>query len=108
MTSDPGNGDYYLHTTISKARYHALPCSGDLSQLIKLLAAAGADLAAQDEDGDTALHIAVKKNHINSVFALLEAGAPIGVVNAAGRTAQDEARSRGQGHLVTLLQKYSK
>jgi len=83
-----------------------LSCRRDVPQVIDLLAAAGADLAAQDEDGNTALHLAVIRDNIDSVLALLEAGAPVGAVNTAGRTPQGEARSRGQGHLVTLLQRY--
>ena len=78
-----------------------------MPEVIDLLAAAGAELGAQDDQGNTALHTAVVKDNLSSVLALLAVGTPVGAVNAAGKTAQGEARSRGQGHLVTLLQRYS-
>ena len=89
------------------AQYLPCCCRHGFTNAIELLAAAGADLAAQDKNGDTALHLAVKNKEVDAVAALLEAGAPVNAVNAAGRTALGEARRMGYGTMVTFLQRHN-
>jgi ankyrin repeat protein len=59
-------------------------------QIFELLLAAGTDLAAPDELGDTPLHDALgwldDAEHVANVARLLDAGAPIEARNARGQT----------------------
>ena len=55
---------------------------------IERLIAAGADLSLADRTGNTALHVAAQINDPAKVLRLLEAGAPVGLRNAQGRTFQ--------------------
>jgi ankyrin repeat protein len=67
----------------------------------------GADAAAADRNGDTALHYAARNDDKNGAKALcdmlLEFGAPAAAVNNAGQTALDIATETGNEPLVKLL-----
>lgn len=49
---------------------------------------------ATTDDGDSALHLAVRNGHIDTVSALLAAGADAGIKNKAGRRAYDQAKTK--------------
>lgn len=51
------------------------------------------DVNAQNDNGDTALHLATNKNHIDVVQVLLQVGANRNIQNKAGKTAPDLART---------------
>lgn len=55
--------------------------SGDVDQLIELLASEPALIDARDTDGSTPLHCASWKGHVAVVQALLQAGADLHAVN---------------------------
>ena len=52
-------------------------------------------ICTQDADGDTALHIAVLRDKVESISVLLEGGAIPTVRNAKGLTPMHEASKRG-------------
>ena len=59
---------------------------------VKLLATHGADLNAQDVEGNTPLHDAVSSKQAAAVRALLACGANAAIKNRAGQTPGDMAR----------------
>jgi uncharacterized protein len=70
----------------------------------KLLLAAGADVHIRSSTGNTCLHVAVLHNHsAPCVCLLIKAGADIAAVNAAGHTAAQIARNKGNELLAALL-----
>lgn len=69
--------------------------AGDADQL-KTLLAAGADLAATNEDGETALMLAAHAGHLDAVKALLAAGADVNAKSTMGWTAVAKAAFNGE------------
>ncbi len=64
----------------------------------------GADLTASDSEGSTALHLAAQRGAASDFLTLLiEHSAPLGAVDAAGRSPLDLALRRRQGPAVELL-----
>ena len=55
------------------------------TEVVELLLARKADIEMQNDDGDTALHVACLNGHTDVVQALLEKGAPV-VTSAYGGT----------------------
>ena len=55
----------------------------------------GCEVDAVDERGDTPLHLAVRRRHVESVRLLVESGASVRRRNERGRTVADEARYAG-------------
>ena len=69
----------------------------DYPAVIRLLAKAGADLNAQDKDGNTALHLT---HDLESAKTLLELGASINILNNEGDT---PLINTGSGEVAKLL-----
>ena len=70
---------------------------------ILLLAAAGADKAAQDEDGLSAVHHATLGNRLAALVTLIQLGAPTNLRSKAGRTPLAQARHDDHEELVSLV-----
>jgi len=67
------------------AAFLAAAGRGDISAL-RSLYAGGADVAARDEYGHSALHLAMKGRHSDAACFLIEAGANVGETDQAGGT----------------------
>jgi ankyrin repeat protein len=74
--------------------------------VVKALLANGADINAQNSDGDTALIFAVRGGHIDVVKALLDKGADINAKNSDGDTALILAVRGGHVDVVNALLAY--
>jgi len=61
---------------------------GDITA-VNLLIAAGAELNAKNEDGDTALHHAIRMGHFHVARRLVELGANQAILNNEGKLARD-------------------
>jgi len=85
------------------ARLRKAVQEGDL-QRCRALVLAGADLAASDEDGWTALHIAAVKEHSAITRLLLESGSPVGARGGKGSwTALHLAARKGNAETAKAL-----
>jgi len=73
------------------------------SGMVELLLAAGADVNAKSNYGDTALHYAARGGHVDVVELLLEAGADVNAKNKNGRTALFWASFKGHAAVVELM-----
>ena len=62
------------------------------------------DINAQNEDGDTALHFAVRNKNRVMVELLVAAGASIDPINKAGKTALMEGLFAGDDEIQTMLE----
>lgn len=74
-------------------------------EVVKLLIAAGADVAAPSRNRMkvTALHSAIAGRDHESTLALIAAGAPVNVPQQDGFTALHEAAQNGDRHIVVAL-----
>lgn len=83
---------------------HQAAYEGDLSQ-IQMHIAAGTDLNAIDEHdyGQTALHIALRKGHIDIAKTLITVGADVGVKTAKGMRPLHLAAEGGHAKVIELL-----
>ena len=57
----------------------------------------------QQDDGNTALHLAAWNGYLAIATRLLEGGADLTLRNQIGNTALDDARSQGKSEVVALL-----
>jgi len=64
-----------------------LSVSGAPDQLVELIIAAGAEIDAADNDGDTPLHVAALNGHVGTVKLLLSHGADMHKRGQLGSTA---------------------
>ena len=78
---------------------HSASKRGQASAIL-LLAAAGADKAAQDEDGLSAVHHATLANRLAALVTLIQLGAPTNLRSKAGRTPLAQARHDDHEELV--------
>jgi hypothetical protein len=62
-------------------------------------------ITAQDDEGNTPLHIAARAGHLDVVTVLLQAGSSPLAKNAAGKAPADLATDEGHADLVDLLRK---
>ncbi|KAH8049345.1 hypothetical protein JL721_11710 [Aureococcus anophagefferens] len=65
--------------------------------------AAGADLAQEDEDGQSALHYAAQQNAVDAATLLLDAGASVDAVDQDGWTALYAACEQNACDVAKLL-----
>ncbi len=77
----------------------------DAGETIRLLAAAGANLDAQDRKGNTAIMIAVSQNRIPNVRALIECGADLSLKNDRDDTAAEIAMDGGRSECAEIITK---
>ena len=78
------------------------------NKTVKILLRAGADINAQDAEGNTALMYIAQKSNVNAVKMLIKAGADITLRNLLGKTAYDmaceQSRSRDICELVNTYE----
>lgn len=79
------------------------PWGEPLPALIRLLVAAGADLNAQDQKGESALMKAAKQGHAALVALLLAAGANRELRDKRGKTALSKAMKNRHMDVARLL-----
>jgi len=80
--------------------------NGDTAKLKELLAASPALIDARDTDDSTALHCASWKGHVETVQALIDAGAPVNIHNKNdhwGTTPLHAAAHANQAKIVEAL-----
>ena len=72
---------------------------------VRLLLAAGSDVAARDKQGFTALHFACQQNRLEVAAALLAAGAPVDPGDQWGNTPLSRAvmNTKGDPRIVRML-----
>ena len=71
--------------------------------LVETILTLGADVNAEDENGQTALMLAAEQGHAETVAALLDAGADLNAKNKNENTALMIAEQNGQTEMVQLL-----
>ncbi|MBR5879374.1 MAG: ankyrin repeat domain-containing protein, partial [Akkermansia sp.] len=77
-------------------------------EMVAALLKHGADINAQDEDGDTVLHDAVIANEPEIVQMLLEAGADVSIRNEEGQTPEDIALEIPIGRVLRVFREFRK
>lgn len=72
---------------------------------MSILIEGGADVSAQDSQGETALHFAAREHQLEAANLLLKAGALVDAQDVNGNTPLARAvfASRGRGELIQLL-----
>lgn len=94
----------YRSTTFSLQSPIHLSChNGNTSLLSFILSIPALKVDATDNKGNTALHIAAKKNHSQIVSILLKSGLNPNIKNSAGQTALHEAAKEGCIDVVRKL-----
>lgn len=83
-----------------RALHFAAEYWGDI---IKELLSAGADIDAQDNDGNTALIIECKKGSEKEARLLIRKGADINIKNKEGKSAADIAAEKGLADVLELM-----
>lgn len=90
LGADPRAADVLGQTPL----HHAATAYYPNESLLKELVARGADINARDRDGNTPLHLALGAGRSLATMALLKLSPDIGLRNAAGHTARQEAGAR--------------
>ena len=105
MQRCPHCGNYYF-VDINEAErgFGSEPLDDGRVDIVKVLLAAGANVNAFDEDGETALMMAAEEGRADVVQALIAGGANVNMMDHEGRTALQHARKEGRSHIVTILQ----
>ena len=75
------------------------------SEMVKLLVEKGAKINLKDDNGFTALIMAVNNNHIETVRYLMEKGADINIADNYNRTAAFIASEKQYNEILELLEK---
>lgn len=69
-------------------------------ELIKILIKYGANINAQDNRGNTALHYSILENKLQSLYILRAHGASCNIKDWAGYTPADLIQQKGLFHLI--------
>jgi ankyrin repeat protein len=78
-------------------------------KIIIYLIKGGININHQDNDGNTALHIAIKLRQNNEIIKLLlDNGADVNIKNKNGKTPLDIAMEKGDKDIINLLKMYAK
>ncbi|MHA7632482.1 ankyrin repeat domain-containing protein [Corallococcus sp. M7] len=99
--ANPNKGSKLLGTPLVCAA--GSQTEGNLAETVRLLLASGADIAATDGDGNTALHKACSCGHTAVVEMLLAGGADVTTLNRERRLPVEGAVWRGHTDIVRLL-----
>lgn len=75
-------------------------------EVIKLLIRSGANIDAQDDDGDTALHAAAQAGDLDMVRLLISKKARVSVKNDSGKSALDLACAGNKSKVIEHLLKH--
>lgn len=91
------------HSTGQSVLHFATQRYSDDATLLGFFIAVGANVDAKDRDGDTALHEAAKRGHLNMVKKLVESKADISVLNKDNKTALQLATEKGHSKVRKFL-----
>jgi len=80
---------------------------GEISEVIKLLLEANADVNLQNNDGETALMCAITNENIETVKLLLSKKPDLGLKNKYGKTALQEAAKDGREEIYDILKSHT-
>ncbi len=96
------------HVRDAKGRTPLFPChvSRRDADEVRLLMQRGVFINAQDNEGNTALMMAVARDRNSSVQALLDAGADPNIKNKAGKTALQIAKEKKDDDIIKLLKEH--
>jgi len=85
------------------------PSTYNRAECILILLKNGVDVDAQDDEGNTALHVAVRDNHVDCMEALFIGGCNSDIRNNAGQTPLEDAPafSRARAWLEGVNRRYS-
>lgn len=104
------DGKYAIHHVFtdesrigSGAAFGSTPHGVDRASVLRLLIERGASLNQKDGNGDTALHLAVRKIERQSVITLLDLGSAVNLMNREGCTALDVAAKHGNIDLTSHI-----
>ena len=83
---------------------HLLCATHDMPDIVTALLDAGAEVDAQNDELESALMLAARRNAVGSVQVLLAAGATKGLVDLKGLNAAQQAAELGHGEVVALIE----
>ena len=92
-----------LHEELAATGVYALSAPASYAEMITALVAAGASLDAQDDNGETPMHLAASRNHTEAVKALVAAGASLNARNVQGQTPLMLAIDEGHRKVAMVL-----
>lgn len=79
-----------------------------IKSVFVFLYSSGAFVNATNNRGDTALHIAAYRGHVDIIMTLLRAKADVNLRNEKGKTPQQEALEGGHQHIAENIVNFSK
>ncbi|HEX4998143.1 MAG TPA: ankyrin repeat domain-containing protein, partial [Terriglobia bacterium] len=95
--ADPNRRSHAGQTAVMAHVIQNMPSASDAAvPALRLLIAAGADVNAADNNGQTALHTAMRLPNVNLLAFLRDAGARTDIRDASGQTAMDLLNAQAQ------------
>eukprot|EP01032_Pedospumella_encystans_P008063 gene8063-9610_t len=106
LLSESVSIDRFQRTTLGNTALHLAVASGVRKSVVRLLQHSKADIDVPDQDGYTALHMAVSYQLPYIVELLLENGADMNTQSTTGQTPIMEAVIQGENVMVEMLTRH--